>query len=428
MFKNINKNPFEKSDIEKGELSVAKANYKEKQKEKGKIIKELSDLGVLTGGPLGAIEKKKEDFMNYKLSKERVYPPQYKFETEFSNEDNLEGFLQNFDLDPLQEAEMEAVRTISENPELGIIQQERMREEAVFAKAKELGIENEELPFEDRDIMGEQIADIKAKKLAKETRIKNWIERRKHIGKIPSKKIPFREQKIEERKVIEEKTIRDFELMQKAFRFKTFLDKFPLVEEKRPQDAGGKPLADNEIETLIKKYYGIKEKKNWKDYPKADLDLMQKCSQWGFFAKEYRKQKKMERPSFANGQEMTVEEMNELANKYRELEQKDPLAFAELKMEVGEWGKGRFEWKKEIFNGETQYSSILKGKDMIKKFVVREKDLPEDFKLEGKNTTNFYSIVSDFEIPEKKFSVFYIKLRKPYNIEEKKREPVYINK
>ena len=129
---------------------------------------------------------------------------------------------------------------------------------------------------------------------------------------------------------------------------------------------------------------------------------------------------------------MTADQIRELADKYKELEQKDPFAFAELKMEIGEWGEGKFEWKRETFKGKVQYSSIFRGeKGMTKKFVIKEEDLPKDFKLEEGSVTNFYSIVEFFEMPEKKFSVFYIKLRKPYNTavkEKQKEETIYSGK
>jgi len=364
----IEKNPFGKSNLEKAKLATAKAGYKREETKKEKIIKELQGL---KGSSLRALNDNtgKEDFMNYKVSKNRDYLASYNLEKMFSDEEGLESFIGDFGLNNLEKEEME------------------------------------DLAFEDRDILGEQIAEIRAKMRAQETKEQN----------------------------ISEYSVFEFKSMQNAFRFKTFLDKFPMIEQKRPKYADGKPLTDSEIESLIKEYYKIKDNikkgdSDWGDYNAKELKLMNKCAEWGFFAKEYRKQKKMERPAFADGQEMTAENINELANEYNELEQKDPATFAELKVENVEWGKKKFEWKKEIFKSKVQYSSILKEKGLTKKFVIRKEDLPEDFKLEGGSTINFYSIADFFEIPGKNFSIFYIKLRKPYNTEgkrEKKKEPIY---
>ena len=361
-------NSFEKSNLEKAKLATAKAGYKKEEIKKKKIIKEMQGLGKLIGVPLRELDNDtgKEDLMNYKVSKNRDYLSSYNLETMFSNEDSLESFLEDFKLNDFEKEEME------------------------------------ELPFEDRDILGEEIKKIKAKKLAQEIKDR------------------------EEENILEYSTF-EFKSMQNAFRFETFLDKFPMVEQKRPKYADGKSLTDSEIESSIKEYYEIKDnikkgKDRWSNYSTREIKLMNKCAEWGFFAKEYRKQKKMERPAFADGQEMTIEEINKLANEYKELKQKDPSTFAELKAEVGEWGKGNFKWKKEIFKSKVQYISILKENGITKKFIIRKEDLPNDFKLEERNTINFYSIVDFFEIPEKKFSIFYIKLRKPYNTEERKRK------
>ena len=127
-------NSFEKSNLEKAKLATAKAGYKKEEIKKKKIIKEMQGLGKLIGVPLRELDNDtgKEDLMNYKVSKNRDYLSSYNLETMFSNEDSLESFLEDFKLNDFEKEEME------------------------------------ELPFEDRDILGEEIKKIKAKKLAQE--------------------------------------------------------------------------------------------------------------------------------------------------------------------------------------------------------------------------------------------------------------------
>ncbi|MFA6397479.1 MAG: hypothetical protein WDK96_01365, partial [Candidatus Paceibacterota bacterium] len=291
-------------------------------------------FGNLNKGKFVKTEEPKEDIMNN--WKDRDALASYNLD-HFSNEQDLGSFLKGFDLSDLGAQEME------------------------------------DLAFEERDIMEEQLEGLRPKALVeKAKREKEAIERE------AVEVTPFNEQDIPDYSVFE------FKIMQNAFRYKTFMDKFPIVEEKRPKDAEKNPFTDKEIDVLLKKYYQVKENKNWKDYSQSELNLMKKCSEWNFFAKEYKKeksQKGIDTVKFVDGQELKLKQIEKTAEEYQELEEKDPKTFAELKMENGEWSKGNFKWEKEVFKNENQYFSIHKDKNGVKKFIIKERDLPEDFKM-----------------------------------------------
>ena len=259
--------------------------------------------------------------------------------------------------------------------------------------------EENEISFDDRDIIADRIKEYKEHNKG----IVQEKNERKHNDNL-------------------DYSLSEFKLMEDAYKFKTLVNKETqdLLEKERPiSKETRQPITENELASVLKKYYMVKEKKNWGDYTASELNFMKQCSNWNRINKESgRKNPIMER-----GQALTQKQIDELADEYTKLRNEKPEEFADLKVEDGKWNKGDFVWKEERFEGQKQYSHFenktIIGRDgkkqkLTTKYII--KNPPLGF-VEGEMKNAYFTIGKNFRT-KKGFGITYIDLKRPYPFKE----------
>jgi hypothetical protein len=261
---------------------------------------------------------------------------------------------------------------------------------------------NEEVPFEERDIMAERLQSY----------------RDANEGIVQKKKVEHNPEL--------DYTLSEFKLMEDAYKFKTLVNKETqdLLEKERPiSRETSQPITESELASILEKYNKIKKDGNYRDFGPRELNFMKQCSNWNRLNREAGKRAK--NPVMANGQVLTEKQINEVVAEYNELRDEKPEEFAELKVEDGKWEKGDFNWKEERFEGQKQYSHFEKksviGKDGKKKTLTTKyilKNAPLGF-TDGKQENMYYVVGKNFRSNDE-FGIKFIELKRPYPFKEVK--------
>lgn len=183
-----------------------------------------------------------------------------------------------------------------------------------------------------------------------------------NISKSWKKNTPEDEKsKNEEEKVPGDFSMQEFRDMEACAKFKFLLEKSGLFDKRRPTFSDGTPMSDEDISQEAKSYKECKEKNDWKNYSEFEINNMKKCAAWDYFYRKIKNNQKY--PTDPNGKPMSEEDINTLATEYNELKEKDPETFAKYKVKNGEWIYDNFNWKEKEFNGRKQYQSYRKSED-----------------------------------------------------------------
>jgi len=236
--------------------------------------------------------------------------------------------------------------------------------------------------------------------LAEKARAKRKAEMEKKKGEI---EIPY--------------SLDEFRLMEKAYKYKG-LSGGKEPKGGRPSFKGGELLTDKQIMEQVSAYKEYKENKaEQKDYSDFDVGFMSKCARWNYANKEIARAKAT--PEFADGKVLNEEQIDELIGEYKELREKNPQAFAELKVLNGEWYKNNFNWRENEHKGNKQWQSYKSkeekgpgGKKVKKKTKYVVKEIPADTKPENVKRS-YYSLNSKFKVNDE-LTIRFIKLKPPF--------------
>ncbi len=228
--------------------------------------------------------------------------------------------------------------------------------------------------FGDRDISAEEIAKYKKE---------NPIENVKEIGGY---------------------TLEKFRAMEEAAKYRAILDAQPKLDALRPTLSAPLSLDEeqrktfigeklslpeimqlaNEYKTIKNNHTGVIDSQN--EYTLADIKLMDKCNNWITLYNEANKDKQI--PS-VQGKILSNEQIDSLANDYKNLKENKSSDFALLKVESGEWNKDNFDWKESTYKDKKQFiadKQITNKDGNIKKIRYVIRNIPD-----GYNFKDFYS-------------------------------------
>lgn len=205
-------------------------------------------------------------------------------------------------------------------------------------------------------------------------------------------------------------TLQEFALMEACSQYRAWMKKHEdtlaqLVSD-MPTNLKGEPLTTAEVNDLAEQFRKNRNSDLGQQYSENEISKMKKAYAWTTAYNKVVGDQQL--PHFADGQPLSAEQIEEMANEYAEFRKNNPAEFAQLKFEKGEWQKNTFVWKKEAFKGQDQWAAFKQNQELGKniKYISHEEPV-------GNGKEYYYVVNHGFDIKGTKTRIEDIKLRYP---------------